>query len=245
MMKKYFTYLSVILLLMPGQSCREGGFFYEGKLTEEERSFPAFSYVDIRDVFDVTLIHSDSSGIIIRCGEGLIPGIKTHFSNDTLIITNENHFDWTRKYRRMELVIKTGSMKKITLDEPCSLKTDGVYRQDKLTVWATNNLTEIDIEIETGHFNLVNSWINTGNYRVRGSTGYAYMVLNGSANLDASELIASDMHLVQKSIDDMNINVTRYLTYSIINNGNIICYSMPEEINKLDHTGAGKLIFLE
>lgn len=209
----------------------------------ETRSLPEFTYVEIRNVFDVTLRQADKPGVTINCGEALMPGIKTTFSNDTLIISNENHFDWTRKYRRIELFIETDSLEKITLDEPCNFRTDGVYKQDKLIVWATNNLTEVDIEIETGHFYMVNSWINTGNYRVSGKTEYAYFVINGAANLDASELIAEDMYVEQRSIDDLKIKVNGYLTYGIKNNGNIICYSQPETTEKKFHTGTGELLY--
>lgn len=239
-MKKLSAYFLILVVI---QSCSEGGFFRTGEIITETRSFPEFTYVEISNVFDVTLRQADSPGVTISCGEALMPGIKTTFSGDTLIISNDNHFDWSRKYRRIELVIETDGMEKITLDEPCSLVTDGVYKQDRLIVWATNNLTEIDIEIETGSFYMVNSWINTGNYRVSGQTEYAYFVINGAANLDASGLLADDMYVEQKSIDDLEINVYGYLTYGIKNSGDIICYNQPETIEKKFHTGTGALIF--
>jgi len=227
------------------QSCSEGGFFKTGNPGTERRTIRGFTYVEIRDVFNVTLRHGENTGVVIKCGEALIPGIKTSLSNDTLIISNENHFDWTRKYSRIELIIETDSVEKITLDEPCKMVTDGVFRQDKLIVWATNNLTEIDMEIETGHFYLVNSWINTGNYRLRGSTNYAYLVINGTANLDASELMADDMYLEQKSVDDIHVNVDNYLTYSIMNSGSIFCYNNPANIEESGNSGTGKLIIID
>lgn len=239
-MKKLSAYFLILVVI---QSCSEGGFFRTGEMITETRSFPEFTYVEIRDVFDVTLRQTDTPGVTISCGEALMPGIKTTFSNDTLIISNDNHFDWTRKYRRIELVIETDTLEKITLDEPCSFRTDGVYKQDKLIVWATNNLTEIDIEIETGHFYMVNSWINTGNYRVSGQTEYAYFVINGAANLDASGLDAEDMYVEQRSIDDLKIKVKGYLTYGIKNSGDIICYSQPETTERKFHTGTGELVF--
>lgn len=241
-MKKLFIY-TIILALTAFTSCRKGGFLYEGDIISETRSLSDFSYVQVKDVFNIKLRQSDSPGVIIRCGEGLMPGIETTIRNDSLFISNNNHFDWTRKYSRTEIIILTDSMQKITIDEPCNFTTDGVYTQDKLIVWVTNNLSEIDIKVETGQFYLVNSWINTGNYRVAGSTGYAYIVMNGTANLDASALEARDIYIEQKSIDDIKINVTGYLTYGIENSGDIICLNRPQTIDKKYHTGSGELIF--
>lgn len=244
-MKKIISYSLVLALLLMCTSCKKGGFFNEGEMTVETRYLLGFNYVQTKDVFDITLRQSDTPGIIIKCGEALIPGIKTTLRNDSLIIDNKNHFDWTRKYRMIELVILADSLKKISLDEPCDFRTDGVYRQDQFIVWATNNLTVIDIEVETGHFYLVNSWINTGSYVVRGSTGYAYFVINGSASLDASGLMADDMYVEQKSIDDMHVSVRDYLTYSINNSGNIFCYSDPLNIEESGKSGTGELIIVD
>ena len=99
------------------------------------------------------------------------------------------------------------------------------------------------MQIDADYFQFANSWLNTGNYRIGGNARYAYLWINGTANLDASELIAEELYVEQRSIADMKINVIDLLTYNIKNSGNVVCYSEPVTIIESVHTGSGKLIF--
>lgn len=125
--------------------------FSNGEEKEYDRLLDKpFTTVDIGDNFNVTLLHSDAShpggSIHIKTGENLIDGIRTDIEGDTLIIRNENNYDFLRPYDyTREITVYYDSLLRIRLNSNAEcIQTDTLYGYMHSTHFSLNDSTGFD-----------------------------------------------------------------------------------------------------
>ena len=114
-MKRNLIAVLCFLVSLATASCSKSVFF-NGKPVTESRSIGHFSAISMFNNVNVTLVESDRPHLELTCPENLIDNITTELSptGDTLIIKNENKFNWLRSYDySIDLTVYFDSLREI------------------------------------------------------------------------------------------------------------------------------------
>lgn len=113
-MKRNAIVVLFFLVSLMAASCSK--VFTNGEPVTEHRNLgQRFETVCIYNNVNVKLVNSDRQGIEVTCPENLIEKVTTEVKGDSLIIKNENDFNWLRSYDySIDLTVYYDSLREIT-----------------------------------------------------------------------------------------------------------------------------------
>lgn len=223
-MKRKSIVLLFFLVSLTLFSCNKiDGLFSNGKPVTESRNLDSrFNSISMFNNVSVELIQSDAPHIELTCPENLIDKITTTLKGDSLIIRNENDFNWLRSYD-YECNIKVfydsidmieyASNGKLTARD--SLRGLAVFDtikdisgNDSLIIKNKTfylNITEGSGDIDlTFNCNILKNEFSNGTATVtlRGEAGYAEHLLKSYGKLDAKDLNSNIISLLSSTTND-------------------------------------------
>lgn len=248
---------SLVSLMMV--SCSKSDIiFSNGKPVTQERQFDMrFDAIHIYNNVNVELIQSTHPHVEITCPENLIDRITTTLEDSTLIIRNENTFNWLRSFDyECNMKIYYDSLYKLEYASIGSLNThDTLKGYAEINADSTGNvatrtfylrITEGcgDIDLTFDCDVLKNTFSNgTSHVTLRGNAGYSEHILGSYGLLHAETLNSNFVRVQSNTTNDAYVWARTKLTAWINTIGNVYYKGHPY-IEKYDN-GDGEVIPLE
>ena len=224
-------------------SCQKtGSLFSNGKPVTESRNLDSvFSAVCMYNNINVELVQSNQPHIELTCPENLIDKITTTVENGSLIIRNENNFNWLRSYDyECNMTVYYDSIDQIDyasngklmardslrgLAVPDTLKD--ISGNDSLVIM--KHTFRLNISEGSGDMNLtfscdiLKNGISNGTSEVtlKGNVGYAEHLLKSYGKLDARELNTNIISVQSSTTNDAYVWARTRLKVEVNSIGNV------------------------
>ncbi len=161
-MKRNVIAVLFFLVSLTATSCSK--VFTNGAPVTEHRNLgQRFETICIYNNVNVKLVNSDHQGIDLTCPENLIEKVTTEVKGDSLIIKNENEYNWLRSYDySIDMTVYYDSLREITYasigDLRCidSIRGYGALVSDTITIGADTtgiDTTQIGIDSVMTYWN--------------------------------------------------------------------------------------------
>ncbi len=148
--------------------------FTNGNPVSEHRSLGRrFETICIYNNVNVKLVNSDHQGIELTCPENLIEKVTTEVKGDSLIIKNENDYNWLRSYDySIDMTVYYDSLREITYASIGDLRcTDSIRGYGELTV-DTIVIDSITVDSITTYITSIDShWNRSFVLRIKEGSG--------------------------------------------------------------------------
>ena len=155
-MKRNAIVVLFFLVSLMAASCSK--VFTNGEPVTEHRNLgQRFETVCIYNNVNVKLVNSDRQGVEVTCPENLIEKVTTEVKGDSLIIKNENEFNWLRSYDySIDLTVYYDSLREITYASIGDLRCT-----DSIRGYSTISTDTIPLEIDTTGIDTTHIGIDT------------------------------------------------------------------------------------
>jgi len=213
-------------------SCRKENAFDcfkgNGKEITVERNPGEFSFIEIFDKVEVTIIKGTSYKVEITAGNKIMKNIVTEVIGNILRIENRNTCNFVRGYKhQVKITITLPYLEKITNNSVGTVYFDENFEQDTLVVRAESSG---DFYVK-GKFNeLRSSSHGNGDVYITGNCNTFYCYANGTNFLFADDLQIKDYAFIETlSYGDSHINTTGLKNFeiNIHRDGNIYYRGQP------------------
>lgn len=233
--------------------------FSNGEPVTEQRNVGRFERLCLFGNVNVSLKHSSSPHLELTCPKNLIDNIFTEAIGDSLIIRNDNEYNWLRSYDySIDLTIYYDSLREINYASTARLVSlDTLYGMSMLdsietTVHSfilrvTEGCGDIDLTLNCDvlHDRFING---TSSIVLHGLAGYSEHDLQSYGTVNALDLNSNFVRVQSRSTNDAYVFVRnggglRTKIYSI---GNIYYKGHPDShFTSHESYGEGQLIKLE
>ncbi len=223
-MKIVFLVIFTIIILTSCDTDDNRCLKSNGEITTVETSIDYYNKLRIESDFEIYIENSPESSITITAGKNLIPYINYQIVGNELIIEDNNGCDFLRKRIKPIIVLKTPTIKEITLNQACDLKTIDTLKFDNLSIQTWAEIFSCNMNFE-GDSLFFRCHATTGDYILRGDCNYAYMYNVGSGYLKANHLFCNYIHIVHSSLGTSEINASEQIILEKIEYGTVTSYS--------------------
>lgn len=244
-MKRYFYILVLIIL---GSCNFITPFNDEGKNIETVIELDDFTQIEIHNIFNIEIIEDTEHYILYKGGERILD--ETTYSSLSGILKLDHSFmNWTKNLKVPTLEIHITELEGIDLYASGSIKSLNQLTGDKIfiDVHESANTYEIDLNINYNHLRFHSKGSVAGTFAIEGSCPTTIYTLNGSTNIQASELISKEVNVAQNSLGNAHIYAEDKLTVTFYKSGDLYYKGNPKtievkyvQINNQD--ASGKLI---
>lgn len=251
-MKRNLIVVLYFLVSLLAASCSKmDALFNNGEPITETRSVSdSYRIICMYNNVNVNLIQSSHPRFELTCPQNLIDNIVTEIRNDSLIIRNENDFNWLRSYNySIDLNVYFDSLCEINYASTARLTTQDTLR-GCFVLDTTDNINRRTFMLRTKEgcgdidltFNcdvLRQRFFNgTSHITIRGIAGYTEHIIRSYGTVHAEELDSNLINVLSESTNDIYVKVRdggvlNAELFSIGNlyykgnpkNPNITCYS--------------------
>ena len=175
MKRKHIVVLFFLVSLLVA-SCSK--VFTNGKPVTEQRNLgQRFETICIYNNVNVKLVNSDRQYIELTCPENLIEKVTTEVKGDSLIIKNENEYNWLRSYGySIDMTVYYDSLREITYASIGDLRC-----LDSIRGFATLSIDTIPV-IDTTAIDTLNTTIDS--IATSWSHNFVLRIKEGSGDID-------------------------------------------------------------
>lgn len=230
---------SIILILICTlslflQSCSLNIKRGNGNIEIEEIELDQFIKINIGGNYDVTLIKSDETKVIIETDENLFPFINTEVFNQALNINSVHQLKGTEGikieiyYTQIDHIHSTGAS---------NIEHEGILANEELTI-ELSGIGAIDLEIQTTKVSI--NLTGAGVVTLSGDTDLQETHISGAGGLRAFDLKSAECSIDLSGLGGGEVFVTEKLNATITGVGGIIYAGNPKNIEK-QITGFGKI----
>ena len=252
-----------ILVSLVTTSCQKiDALFNNGEPITEYRSVDQqFTVVSMFNNVNVKLVQDHHPHLELTCPKNLIEKITTEVKNDTLVIRNENDFNWLRNYDySIDLTVYYDSLRSInycsiaelrSLDSIIGMKAQSIDSTEIGidTIMTNNFILRIlegsgDINL-TFNCNILKTVFNNGTSKVilKGYAGYAEHYLKSYGVIHAEDLNSNIIQVMSHSTNDAYVWAQSTLYAYLYNIGNV--YYKGHPWIEADCKSDGRVIKLE
>src|SRR5664279_3594772 len=101
-LKRHIIYIVSLLLIV---SCNKALFNAGDTVTQEIKIEGQFSFIDIENIFDITLINDTVNKVLVTCGENLQPYVSIKVKDGILYFDHSVKENWSRTYQKIKLEV--------------------------------------------------------------------------------------------------------------------------------------------
>lgn len=239
------VYLVVFFSLLSITSCdREQApdcFQRAGEVTTVTRSLESFHSVRITDLFEIELIDSSWSGVILTGPKNLLPDIETRLSNDELFIANRNTCNFMRRYDHLlKMKICAPAFPQVQNYGTGRIFTSDTLRGAFFQLENRSASGSVDLLLDVDSL-VIASHTGVSDVALRGNARVAHYFNQGLGLFQAHEMNSVHVYANNSSIQNMSISCMGYLFARIDYSGNIYYSGSPVQID-LDARSNGQLL---
>jgi len=244
-MKKYIYILSLIFL----SSCNFiNPFHNEGDTIEIVIELDDFTQIEIHNIFNIEIIEDTESYIIYKGGAKILDEMS-YSSLSGILRLDHSFMNWTKNFKIPTLEIHMPLLEGIDLYSSGNIKSLNQLSGDKLfvDVHEASDTYEIYLNINYNELRFHSQGSIGGTFDVSGTSPNTIYTLNGSTNIQASDLISKEVNVAHNSLGNAHIYVEDRLMVTFFKSGDLYYKGNPSEIEvKYDQINnqdaSGKLI---
>lgn len=199
-----------------------------------------FSRIMINKTFDVTLVPDSVNKVIFKAGKNLLPEVDATIKDNVLWLDYDIHYNWSRKYEKIKAELHLKEIPVIQVMEPSRITTTDTFRTDHFSLEDWGKFAEVNVIISVNSCSIGMSIDNFGSYKIRGVAANSYFSANGSASINASELVCQNSTVESSTIADILVHATKTLNVRLASSGKVYYWGNPQI--SLVKTGEGVLI---
>jgi hypothetical protein len=205
-----------------------------GKVDVREISVESFERINIGGNYDVTLIKSNDTKVVIETDENLQNYINTELYDKTLNINNVHNLKSTDGinieiyYHEINKIYSTGASK---------LSNDGILETEELII-NLSGAGAINLEIQTSKVKV--NLTGAGVIVLSGDTDFQETHISGAGGLSANELRSKTCSINLSGLGGAEVHVVEKLEATITGVGGIVYSGNPQLIER-QVTGFGKI----
>ena len=240
MQKNVIVILFFLISLMATSCNKMDALFNNGEPITEYRSVDQrFTVVSMFNNVNVTVVQDRHPHLELTCPKNLIGKITTEVKNDTLIIRNENDFNWLRSYDySIDMTVYYDSLRSINYCSVAELRSiDSIIGMKSQSIDSTeisvdtinkrNFILRIlegsgDINL-TFNCNVLKTVFNNGTSKVTldGYAGYTEHYLKSYGVVHAENLDSNIVQVISNSTNDVYVWAQSSLYAYLYNIGNV------------------------
>jgi hypothetical protein len=243
MMIKLLKNNSLPLIALIILSCSKNGFLDSGKnITREVFIERDFSSIDIKNMFDITLVQDTVKKVFVTCGEHLQRYVSVTVRDTILLLDHTAKFNWSRKYEKIKLEIHLVTTPRIDIHEPVKLKTMNTLKGGNFIFKDWSRVSEADISLDVRSCGIFMVSDNFGYIKLKGKSTSAYLEGWGTCQLRADSLTITNCYIQHRGLSNIYVNVTAQLIVSLEFTGNVCYTGHPGQLIVVKQTSSGRLI---
>jgi hypothetical protein len=241
-MKSVFLLSIIAVILQANLSCAKMDCLASaGKRTTKSRILKPFTKFEILDYFNVYLKTDSINKIEIEAGQNEIGNIETDISAKNLIIKDLNACPFMKGYSEKKLYIHSDTLSNIIVHDGINLFSVDTLKQDDMNIKFLSDIGHCDLTLCCKNL-FFETWFSSGDFILKGKTGYLYLYLDGLSFTNAKQLETESCYVYNNSMGDAYVRTSGILEVHIKNSGNVYYSGSPSEILLKENTGSGKLI---
>ena len=262
MKRNVIAVLFFLVSLMAASCSKMDQLFNNGEpVTERREVAHRFSAISMYNNVNVKLVQSSYPHLELTCPKNLIEKVTTEIEGDTLVIKNENEYNWLRSFDySIDLTVYYDSLRQINFasvgDLLCTDSIKGIAEQtidstggfiDTITIHNFNlNINEGcgDIDL-TFNCNVVKNNFGNGTSKVtfRGKAEYTEFIMRSYGVVHAENLNSNFVRVQSHSTNDAYVWARSKLTVWLYSIGNVYYKGNPWVVKEC--TSDGQVIKLE
>jgi len=227
-MKKYIYILTLIIL----GSCNFINPFYdEGDTIETVIELDDFSMIEIHNIFNIEIIE-DAESYIIYTGGKTIFDEMSYSSLSGILRLDHRYMNWTKNFEIPGLEIHMPLLESINLYSSGKIKGLNQLSGDKLivSVHEESDTYEIDLNINYKELRFHSKGSVGGTFAIEGKCATSTYTLNGSTNIQASDLISKEVNVAHNSLGNAHVYAEDKLNITFFKSGDLYYKGNPSEI---------------
>jgi hypothetical protein len=241
-MKKIVVLFSLFLLL----SCDENQLLESsGKIVSKEISVDFFNKINISEGIELHLTDELETKVQVKAGENIIDKVTFSIIDNQLFIDAKSANKMFQGYEPIKIYISVDDLATVY-----SASQFNVYSENVLNFTNFHLQSGLFEDTASGEFHLeinCNSLFVEDNrasfYNISGNvTDLAVNFYNGDERFEGSNLIAQNVHVFQRSSNDIIVNPQQKITGIIYSTGNVILKNNPSIVD-VQVLYQGQLIF--
>jgi hypothetical protein len=244
--KKSSRMLFILLLLLVAvtllHGCDKNVFFRDSPMVTKNIVLPHFNEISVNSIFRIELRNSPEFSISLTGPESILENVSYEVTGNGLEISDRNRYQWLPDYPVVDLVIAFPDLGKININSASSIFSPDTLHVAGLRITGMAQLAELDLTVNSGSIYLRTGTDNYGHYTFRGKAGYINLLVFGSAQVRARDLITERALVRNFSIADCHVYATDQLRAWLEHYGNIYYYGSPEEVILEAQESSGRLI---
>ena len=262
-MKRNVIAVLFFLVSLIATSCNKmDQLFNNGEpVTEQREVEQRFNAISMYNNVNVKLVHSNHPHLELNCPKNLIDKVTTEIEGDTLVIKNENEYNWLRSFDySIDLTVYYDSLREVNFASVGDLLcTDSIRGYGLKTIDTTLGIVDTlvirnfnlninegcgDIDL-TFKCNVVKNNFGNGTSKVtfRGSAEYTEIIMRSYGVVHAENLNSNFVRVQSHSTNDAYVWARTKLTVWLYSIGNVYYKGRPWIVKEC--TSDGEVIKLE
>lgn len=211
--------------------------YLDNLTTSSERVTKEFYNDAVQEIIvntPINLTLSHQTKVISASGQKhLINDLILDYSDRVLTIDHPKR-DYLQKSKLIEITINADMLSRITVNKVMNLKSEELISSENLNIVVngTAKFTEFDIQLKNINTALfVYGYNNSGNYRLSGTCDNFQTNVEGSVNINASDLTSVNVKVKHKSIGMCKVHSQKKLDVETYSSGNTYYLGEPSSIS--------------
>lgn len=226
-------------------SCsKDGCSFSSGVISDQTRNVSPFNEIILFDKINLILKEDSVQSLTVEANKILLPGISTDVSNNILTIKNANHCTLlTTPDQQINVYVSTNQLQKITYYGAGNINSVNTFHPSQFTVDSWTGTGTVKLDLIT---NSLNVYLRTNDAQIilSGQSNLTDIFCAAEGNINMFQLTSVNLTLNQRSVRDIDINVTGSLNADVVYKGNVFYMGNPVKIDSLI-TSTGRLIHVQ
>lgn len=201
----------------------------DGEIIRKEVVLNSFDRIEIETSVQLVLTNRVDSLAVIEGLDFLISRLVLKQEGNVLKIESEGLIGFREK-QLPSVIVGVSGLKRITSNFPSKISNLDTLKVSNFSVVINGRgtFTECNLLVDAGTISLSAYGSNVGNHIFRGRTDQLTIHAEGLSSVDASELDAKKVRLVQKSVNPSYVKVLEVLSVDIFSSGNVYYTGSPE-----------------
>lgn len=204
----------------------------KGKNIETVIEVDNFTRIEPHNIFNIEIVEDSESYILYKGGDNILDKM-TYSSLSGILKLDHSFINWSKNFKIPTLEIHMPLLEGIDLYASGTIKSLNQLTGDNLIVniHESSNTYEIDLNINYNHMKFHSRGSVGGTFAVEGICPTSAYTLNGSTNIQASNLVSKEVSIGHNSLGNAHIYVEDELTVTFYKSGNVYYKGNPENIN--------------
>ncbi|PRZ00940.1 GIN domain-containing protein [Marinilabilia salmonicolor] len=206
----------------------------DGKMIRKEVLLGSIERIEIDTSVELVLTNGRDSVVVVEGLDFLVPRLVLNQEGDVLKIESEGLIGFREK-QLPTVTVGVSGLKRITSNFPSRITNTDTLKLSSLSVVINGRgtFTQCDLLVDAGTLSLAAYGSNVGNHIFRGKADKLIVNAEGLSTVDALQLKAKTVRMVQKSVNSSYVNAVEALSVDIFSSGNVYYIGNPDTTLKI------------